>query len=153
MKDFVFLMGFLSLFVFEISRAITWEDERESFISRFQDLYKEDIDIHEKIVEKDKKIDKLIEQADLQNKAIEWLKIENEALRSRTIQNENKIEEITEQVDLQNKTIEWLKIENEALRSRTNQNENKIDNNVEEITNLSGMYLYSYIANVHRQNG
>ena len=117
MKDFVFLMGFLSLFVFEISRAITWEDERESFISRFQDLYKEDIDIHEKIVEKDKKIEKLIEQ-----------------------------------VDLQNETIESLKIENKALRSKTTQNENKIDNILEIITNLSGMYFYSNIVNVYRQN-
>ena len=98
MKDFVFLIGFLSLFVFEISKAITWEDERESFISRFRDLYKEDIDIHEKIVEKDKKIDKLIEQVDLQNKAIEWLKIENEALRSRTTQNENKIDNNIEKI-------------------------------------------------------
>ena len=96
MKDFVFLMGFLSLFVFDISRAITWEDERESFISRFQDLYKEDIDIHEKIVEKDKKIEKLIEQVDLQNETIESLKIENKALRSRTTQNENKIDNILE---------------------------------------------------------
>ena len=112
MKDFVFFIGFFSLFSFHITLA-DWADERGDVLERLQDLYETGRDNKEKLEEKDKQIEELTEKV-------------------------NKLE--TSKI-LQENTIELLKSQIEKLQTITTHNENNIHNHDERITNLSGKYL------------
>ena len=133
MKDFVFFIGFFSLFSFHITLA-DWADERGDVLERLQDLYETGRENAEKLEEKDKKIGDLTEKV-------------NKLETSKNLQ-ESTIEELNEKVNkletskiLQENTIELLKSQIEKLQTITTHNENNIYNHDERITNLSGKYL------------
>ena len=90
MKDFVFYMGFLSLFIFDMTLAIQ-PDELDIIMDRLQKLYKTDIQIDEKLLEKDKKIEELTDKINKMETANFSLKNLIEELRTRTTHNENNI--------------------------------------------------------------